>query len=103
MINCCTNICTSGLLLNRFDPEKTHSLQNTHFTKIFQSVHHAPWRPVCIAQLSGLRQLRNPVVSGCPLNQEDMMKPLDIGFNIAVLHVASTRCPGGYQVSEDAR
>jgi hypothetical protein len=30
------------------------------------------------------------------------MKPLDIGFNIAVLHIASKLCPGGYQVSDDA-
>jgi hypothetical protein len=30
------------------------------------------------------------------------MKPLDIGLNVAVLHVANTLCPGGYQVSEDA-
>ena len=30
------------------------------------------------------------------------MKPLDIGFNVAVQHIASKLCPGGYQVSDDA-
>jgi hypothetical protein len=30
------------------------------------------------------------------------MKPLDIGFNIAVLHIANQLCPGGYEVADDA-
>jgi hypothetical protein len=30
------------------------------------------------------------------------MKPLDVAFNAAVLHIANKLCPGGYQVSEDA-
>jgi hypothetical protein len=30
------------------------------------------------------------------------MKPLDIGFNIAVLRIANQLCPGGCQVADDA-
>ena len=30
------------------------------------------------------------------------MKPLDVGFNVAVLHIANQLCPGGYRVSDDA-